>query len=160
AVDNDGALVVAEYAIVLTQAPQEDVLVTVVPTAPKNGEQGIGLKLSPSDTPNLRGVTVVFTRDNWFVPQVITVTAPDDGVAEGVREYVIQHSVMQGNSADDGDPYDRLNVPSVVAQVYDSTSPAVAVGETGGSTLVAEGGRTDGTGLQSSDTYVIGLSKA
>src|SRR5262249_53891414 len=127
-----GALVVAQYALVLTQAPQEDVLVTAVPTPPKKeeadeGKKGIGLKLRSTEA-NLRGVTAVFTRDDWFIPHVITVTAPDDHLAEGgVREYVIQHTVMQGNSADDGDPYDHLNVPSVVAQVYDSTSAAVAV---------------------------------
>ena len=67
---------VTSYLIVLTRSPEEDVQVTAAPIPLRESEQragGKGIALNGSET----GVVLVFNRSNWFIPQRITVTAPD-----------------------------------------------------------------------------------
>ncbi len=83
----------APYEVSLTIKPASDVTVTITP--------GGGLQTSAG--------SLVFTPANWDTPRVITVTVPDDAVAEGDRTVNIKHSVLgQGNYA--GAPGETLVV--------------------------------------------------
>ncbi|MDA1231018.1 MAG: hypothetical protein O2856_09610, partial [Planctomycetota bacterium] len=129
------------YAVVLTRAPEEAVLVTAVPTLPRRSEAragGLGVEVNGKRD----GVSLVFDRTNWFVPQFITVTAPQDTLAEGPRDYLIQHSVQQGGSADDGGAYDKLSLPTVAANVFDDDAAGVVVLPGVQQAIAAEDGRT------------------
>ena len=79
-------------------------------------------------------MTLLFTAANWFLPQFITVTAQDDGLAEGTRFINIQHTVVQGAVPDDGGAYDGLAVAGVTVEVVDANSASVVVApyDTGG----------------------------
>ncbi|MFA5028194.1 MAG: hypothetical protein WC713_09980, partial [Candidatus Methylomirabilota bacterium] len=162
AVEGGGA--VLRYEVVLTRPPEEDVQVTASPSGPKESDLAAGAKGIVLSTAaalvltngNPRGVTLVFTKDNWANPQTVYIAAPDDLVAEGTQDYVIQHTVKQGASADDGGAYDKLKVASLAAKVVDNDVASVIVTETLGSTVVAEE-RTDAPFNE--DTYQVVLSK-
>ena len=81
------------YEVVLSAAPTEDVFVTVTPEITKTTRTGgirhdiVQLAVS-SDAPdavvNPDGtVTLRFTADNWFLPQVVKVSAVDDQFVDG-----------------------------------------------------------------------------
>ena len=153
-------LVSAAYTVVLTRSPEEEVRVTASPTPPTEKEQadgGEGVTLNGSE----QGTTLVFDRTNWFIPQTITITAPDDALAEGLRSVEIKHSVIQGVSAEDGGEYDGIAVRSLHVDVVDNDSPGILVAETGGDTVVAEAGEVDPSGnvLSASDNYSVVLTK-
>ena len=146
-------LVQDRYSIVLTRSPEDSVQVTAVPTLSKRSEHqagGQGLMLNGK----LDGVSLLFDRSNWFIPQYILVTAPNDELAEGARQVLIQHSVQQGGSADDGGAYDNISVPTVVADVIDNDTAGVlvaAVAVAGARAVVTEEGESGA----SYDYYVV-----
>ena len=76
---------------------------------------------------NEAGVTLIFGRTDWFVAQTISIVALADTFAEGTRVIPILHTVTQGASSEDGDPYDNLAVPSVPVFVIDDDSADVIV---------------------------------
>ncbi len=148
-----GDLVHDTYQIVLTHAPEESVRITASPTRSQSddrtGAQGVLLNGSAT------GVTLVFDRTNWFIPQTITITAPDDSVAEGRRLYTILHTVIQGGSGADGGAYDNLPVLSATVEVVDDDAASVIIAPTGFDTVVAEGVNAQ----PAKDTYAIVLSR-
>ena len=95
----------------------------------------------------------------------MTVTAPDDALAEGTRFINIQHILSQGSSPDDGGAYDGLAVPGVVVEVVDddaadvtivSVTPVGDEGTADDGTLISENASGD---LPASDRYAVLLSK-
>ena len=86
---------------------------------------------------------LLFDRSNWFIPQYVTVRAPRDSYAEGDQEILIQHSVQQGGSADDGGAYDKISIPTVVTQVIDEDTAGVLVIPGAEPTIVAEAGNSE-----------------
>ena len=156
------------FSVVLTQAPTENVRITLAPTALSEQQAlagGKNIQLNGSDN----GVTLLFTTANWFLPQFITVSASNDGLAEGTRFITIQSTVVQGASPDDGGAYDGLAVSSVTAEVVDANSatvvvtpinPGLSAPENG--LLVAENSALQSTGgnsIPAQDEYAIVLSK-
>ncbi|MCK9231001.1 MAG: hypothetical protein M0P18_10020, partial [Syntrophales bacterium] len=140
----------AVYSVVLTRSPEEEVRVTASPSLPRESEsaaggEGILLKREgdPDAAASAQGITLLFDRTNWFIPQRVMVIAPQDDLAEGTRVYNIQHSVMQGARPDDGGAYDGIPVLGVVATVIDDDTAGVLVVQAGGDTVVAEGGAPD-----------------
>ncbi|MFT5527480.1 MAG: hypothetical protein ACI9HK_005462, partial [Pirellulaceae bacterium] len=126
------------YTVVLTRAITDNVYVTAKPSSRRESEVRAGgrsIALNGSES----GITLVFDRTNWFEPQVIEITAPQDAVAEGMQDVNIQHSVRQGATEKDGDDYDAINVASVSVQVVDDDVSEVLVAP-GDETMVIEGG--------------------
>lgn len=124
------------YSLVLDTEPTGDVVIDIV----SDTDTGVTL-----DT-NL----VTFTPDDWFVPQVISVTAVDDAVDEGATAVAtISHSINLGSTVDSeyGAP---VSIAPVAAIVADNDVAGVTVTESGGSTEVTEGG--------ASDTYTLVLA--
>ncbi|MEZ2322181.1 MAG: DUF4347 domain-containing protein [Microcoleus sp.] len=93
---------------------------------------------------------IVFTAVNWNVPQTVTVTATDDTVVEGTHSGTILHSVAAGSAAE----YLPVAIAPVTVTIADNdtaTTPAgVTVTQSGGNTIVVEGGATD--------TYQVALN--
>jgi hypothetical protein len=102
----------------------------------------------------LDGVILQFDRTNWFIPQFISVSAPLDDLAEGARVLNIQHSVQQGGSPDDGGEYDKLTLPTIVAEVIDADTAGVVVAPARGGALVSEAGT-----FASSSEYQVVLTQ-
>ncbi|MCH9662068.1 MAG: hypothetical protein K0U66_00230 [Gammaproteobacteria bacterium] len=69
------------YSMALAAQPSENVIVTI--------DAGAALQVSPQ--------SLVFTPNNWNQPQVVTVSAASDGVAEGNLQKVIAHSMSSGD---------------------------------------------------------------
>ncbi|MDO9173909.1 MAG: hypothetical protein Q7V62_03830, partial [Actinomycetota bacterium] len=116
----------ARYSVVLTRSPKEDVRVTAAPSAIRQSESlagGKGIALNGSEA----GTTLLFDRTNWFIPQIVTVTAPADLLAEGRRILNILHTVVQGADVSDGGEYDALAVPSPVVEVFDDDAAGVVI---------------------------------
>ena len=82
---------------------------------------------------------LTFVPAGWNTPQTVTVTAVNDLVAEGLHGSVITHTLASA----DGD-YNGLAVANVIANITDNDAAGVTVAESGGSTVVAEGGAGDG----------------
>ncbi len=120
------------YSLVLSTQPSADVIVTLsVDTAQ--------LGATPTN--------LTFTPANWANAQTVTVTAVNDSVVEGSLISPISHA------ATSSDPdYNGLFVSQVFVSVVDNDSrkAAVDIAETGGNTVVTEGG--------TSDSYLVALS--
>ena len=105
------------YTVVLTTLPTDTV--TITPTASNGAAQVV---------PASRN----FTPANWDTPQLFTVSAPDDDVAQGSRPDTITHA------AESGDPdYEGIAVGSVAVTIGDDDNAAVTVSES--SVTVTEG---------------------
>ena len=145
------------YTVVLSRSPVDTVVVSAVPTLSTRADQlaggeGVFLSKKESDADGLRdGVSLLFDRTNWFIPQKVYVRAPDDSLSEGLRTVNIQHSVKQGVTSDDGDEYDNLSLPTVVAEVVDDDAAGVLVVPAPDGNVVAEAGRH----ASSSDYQVV-----
>ena len=142
ATDLDGRAYVLEgvngiqdyYSIALTAAPNagETVRVTVNTDA----------QLDTNVT------TLTFDSTNWSTAQVVSVSATDDPVLDGVEFSTITHSV-----ASTGGKYSNVTtIDSIEFVVYDDETPGALVEQTNGSTIIS----TDGT----TDTYRVRLTAA
>jgi len=107
------------YTLALSSQPTDNVTVTVNPDS----------QLSTSV------VSVAFTTGNWSTPQMVTVTAMDDAVAEGLHTGTITHSASSDDSAYSG----GLAIDDVIADISDNDS----AGMTLATLTVEEGGATD-----------------
>ncbi|PSB22774.1 hypothetical protein C7B69_15355, partial [filamentous cyanobacterium Phorm 46] len=114
------------YSIVLTKSP----------TAPVTVNFAAGSQIDAI-------APITFTPANWNVPQTVTVTATDDTVVEETHSGTISHSVAAGSAAE----YLPVAIAPVSVTITDNdtatTAAGVTVTQTGGSTIVAEGGTTD-----------------
>jgi hypothetical protein len=109
------------YTVVLNSAPSASVTVGIAPDA----------QLTTSPSPGL-----TFTTANWNVPQTVTVTAANDAIAEGAHSGTITHSASGGG-------YTGVSIATVVASIGDNDTAGVTVAQSGGTTVVAEGGASD-----------------
>jgi len=95
------------YAVSLVAGPTASVTITVTPAA--------GLTTDKS--------ALIFTTDDWAVPQTVTVTATPDTVCTGPRTLAVTHAAS-------GDNYGSVSVASVVVSVADDDTAAVLVSPT------------------------------
>ena len=99
----------AAYTVVLTSEPAGDVTVAI---------EGI------TDTDLLLdNASLIFTAQNWSIPQTVTLTAEHDNDAVDEPQVTITHSV----SSTDDPTYDGLNVGSIVVTVTDDDDVGVTV---------------------------------
>ncbi len=151
------------YTVVLTKEPEEDVRVTVVPEAPSesaqaSGARGVNVYLADDDPPG-DALTLLFSKNNWFIPQTVFIEALADSVSEGTEYYTINHSVIEGISPDDEGAYDGIPVREITVEVTDTDGPGVVVRQLNGGneedklTRVAEVG-----GFETEDRYELLLT--
>ncbi|MQA42590.1 TolB-like translocation protein [Rugamonas aquatica] len=94
------------YSVVLAQVPNADVTVTI----------------SPDKQLSVARTKLVFTPDNWNVPQVVSVQALQDGVAEGKHNGVITHTVTSTDI-----DYTVVKPSSVTVAINDAVVPTVVL---------------------------------
>lgn len=94
------------YTMALTQAPDADVKITVGP----------GNQLSVART------ELVFTPENWSVPQVVSVQALSDGVAEGRHTATIVHTVASTDVN-----FTVVEPANVTVTITDGVTPTIVV---------------------------------
>lgn len=94
------------YSVVLTQVPSANVTVTV----------------TPDKQVSLARTQLVFTPDNWNVPQLVSVQALQDGVAEGKHSGVITHTVTSTDI-----DYTVVKPSSVTVAINDAVVPTVVL---------------------------------
>ncbi len=135
-VDNDtaGAIVPASLAAVeggpagvhamrLTSQPSADVTITL-------GFDAAQVSLSQA--------IFTFTPANWNVAQITDVTAVDDAIAEGPHSSTITHSAASADPL-----YQGVAIANTRVDITDNDAAGVARVESGGSTIVSEGGSGD-----------------
>ncbi|MEM7415427.1 MAG: hypothetical protein AAF389_08020 [Gemmatimonadota bacterium] len=117
-----------------------------------------------SDDPSESSVSVSqlnFTPGNWNVPQQVVVQGVDDDLIDGTQPSTISVSV---NALLSDDAYDGVPPEFVSVNTTDNDLASFSVTESGGGTLVAEGGAQDDfeivLGAQPSSDVVIDLVSA
>ncbi|MCL4859476.1 MAG: HYR domain-containing protein, partial [Caldilineaceae bacterium] len=90
------------------------VVLTLQPTA------NVTIQIATDGQTTVSPTSLTFTPANWETAQTVTVTAVDDGVAEGVHTSAISHSA---ESLDAG--YDGIAIATVTATIADNDAPAV-----------------------------------
>ncbi len=144
--DARSSLVFDGYEVMLTRPPTETVYVTAAPILPKESErraggQGLALRKNGDTGPfDPAGITLAFDRTNWYVPQTIQVSAPDDFLAEGIRVLNIAHSVQQGAVDNDGGEYDGARAARIAVEAVDNDVSELLIAPAPGETVVIEGG--------------------
>jgi alpha-tubulin suppressor-like RCC1 family protein len=132
---------------------------TVVLISQPTGNVVIGI--SSSDTSE--GVTDVssltFNGANWNIPQTVTITGVNDGVADGNQPYTIITAPATSSEAG----YSGLNAPDVGVTNNEIGAAAIIVTPTSGLTTTEAGGKATFTvrlANQPSGNVVIGLSSS
>ena len=126
------------YEIALTQPPQSDVRIQLT-----NSE---GQLTAVADADPSRDY-LIFTPQNWNVPQTVRVRAVDDGQAENFHRSSIRHVSSSNDPA-----YAGVGMPRVIVNIIDNDFPGMMIIPSGGATEVAESG--------ASDTYQVVLTMA
>jgi hypothetical protein len=112
------------YDMVLNSQPESGKTVTIT-IATADGQA--------TTTPT----SLVFNETNWNVAQIVTVTAVDDTVIEGLHASTLTHTAVSTDSN-----YDGIAISSVIANITDNDTAGVTITESG-TTDVSEGGTTD-----------------
>lgn len=94
------------YSLALTQVPSANITVTI----------------SPDKQLSVARTQLIFTPDNWNVPQVVSVQALQDGVAEGKHSGVITHTVTSTDI-----DYTVVKPSSVTVAISDAMVPTVVL---------------------------------
>ncbi|MBE7439779.1 MAG: hypothetical protein HS115_15080 [Spirochaetales bacterium] len=120
------------YQIVLASQPSASVAIQITFDTAQ-------LRLNGQGTTPL---SLTFSTTNWNVAQNIVITAYDDTTVEGNHSSVLSHAVTSNDSA-----YQGASVANITVSITDNDGPGISVIETGGDTVVTEGGATDSYGL-------------
>ncbi|MEP7051247.1 MAG: Calx-beta domain-containing protein [Pseudomonadota bacterium] len=123
----------AHFTVVLDHKPSSDVSIRLTSSDSKEGT------LTPDDGP----LTLVFTKDNWDAPQVVTVTGVDDSVPDPDKAY----SIILDPAVTDDESF-LLNPVYVHLINIDNETAGVSVAPTSG--LV-----TSESGMQDTFTVVL-----
>jgi CSLREA domain-containing protein len=110
------------YQLVLTAAPTSDVTVTLVSNT----------QVSVSSS------SLIFTPDNYFTVQTVTVTATDDHRVEGAHTGSIAHTVSSSDMN-----YNAMGLATLIPAITDNDSFGISVTQSSGSTNVIEGSTAD-----------------
>jgi len=146
-VDEEG-LIQDNYSIVLDYPPYDYVIVTASydeQICLETNSAYLGYAVS-RQTKTGRSVELIFTPEDWYIPQVVTVTAVDDAVAEGTGVSAIAHSAYSSDQA-----YNGIGIDNLTVSVLDNDYAVVMISESGRSTDVEETGPT-------SDSYDVVLT--
>ena len=124
------------FTVVLSEAPTSEVSIHVGSGVGALGTHQVLFTSAITTTPTATAI-LTFTSSNYYVAQTVTVTAVDDSVGEGRHTAVITARV-------NGGPLSFFGVvaTSFTAEITDNDK-ALLLGDTAGSTDVAEGGATD-----------------
>ncbi len=107
------------YSAVLSSQPTDDVIVTI----------------SPDNQVNVSPSSLTFTPSDWAAPQVVTVTAADDAVAEAAAAGTITHLVTSLSDTS----YNGISTDDVTVNISDDDIAGVSMN----TMTVAESGATD-----------------
>jgi len=127
--ESDGSTDVSEdgagdsYTVALTSQPAADVQISL---ATPDGQ----LHVTPT--------VLTFTTINWATPQVVTVNALDDDLAEGLHSGAVAHTATSTDLN-----YNNILIPDVIASITDNDTAGVEITESDGTTNVSEDGATD-----------------
>ena len=116
------------YQLKLDKEPVLDVSVVITPESPLDLGNGAG-----------KAITRTLTPDQWSTPAVITVTVPDDDIAQGIRTFYIQHL------ATSSDPdYGSTEIPfspraELEVRVEDDDSPGLEINPPNFAPTIKEG---------------------
>ena len=151
---NYDAIVIADVNANITDNETDAVLVTESGGDTNISEAGVTdsytlvLGAQPSGTVNVvitadadstvSTSSIDFSTTTWNIAQTITVTALNDGIAEGPHISTLTHTV---SSSDLG--YDEIVVDNVSANVTDNDTAGVTATQSGGTTNIAEAGASD-----------------
>lgn len=119
----------------VTEGGQDDSIAVVLRTAPT---ANVTITVDGGTDVSGAPLTLTFTPQNWNQAQNVTLSAIDDSLVEGTE---IKGVVLLAASADAA--YDGLSSTVSVTVLDNDFPPGLTVIETGGSTIVTEGGAGD-----------------
>ena len=119
------------YEISLTQQPAANVYVTVKLSDMED-------QLTVGEERNSDQIVLVFTPENWYVPQTVLVGAIDDAVVENFHRSSIRHISSSSDPA-----YDGVGMKRLIVNIIDDDYAGVMIIPSDGATEVIEGGQTD-----------------
>lgn len=128
-VDNDTAgVTVSQTAVSVTEGGTSDTYTVVLNSQPT---ANVTVTVTGDAQASISPTTLTFTSANWNTAQTVTVTAVDDGTAEGAHTGSITHSASGGG-------YDAVSIASVTANITDNDAPGIDT-DTSGFSDITEG---------------------
>lgn len=112
-----------------------------LPEPPAPGEV-VTITISPDAQLRTDGTRVEFTAANYAQPRTIRVTAVNDPAPEGQHAGEIRHDVLSSGALTGG-RYAGATADRLIVTVHDNDQHDVAIAESGGATVVTEGGNDD-----------------
>lgn len=105
----------------------------------------VTVNIAPNTQVSAAPLSLSFNALTWNTPQMVTVTATNDSVAEGAHTGIISHTAVSADAA-----YNSISISQVTANITDNDTAGVSVVPQ--NILIAEGGVTA--------TYVINLTSS
>ncbi len=102
------------FSVVLDRQPAADV---TIPISSSNTAEG-----------DVDQTELVFTQDNWYVPQFVTVTGVDDDLQDGPQGY----SIVVGTAVSKDGDFNDIDPPDVTATNIDDDSIGVTISPASG----------------------------
>ena len=106
---------------VVTSEDGETATIQVSLSSPPTDEVSFGLSISDLSEGSIDKDTLEFSPDDWNLPQIVTVTGVDDGLADGPIPYSILTSPVASADA----RYDGIDPPDVAITNFDNEPPVV-----------------------------------
>ncbi|MDH5759259.1 MAG: Ig-like domain-containing protein, partial [Gemmatimonadota bacterium] len=124
----------------VTEGGGMDTVVVVLAAAPTSNVVLVVSSDDPGEV-SVSPAALTFTPANWSVQRIVTVTGVDDALLDGDQASLVTVAVDAVNSDDGYDPVPDRTVPVTTS---DDDVAGFTVVESGGSTVVNEGGSSDG----------------
>ena len=115
------------FSVVLDRQPAADV---TIPISSSNTAEG-----------DVDQTELVFTQDNWYVPQFVTVTGVDDDLQDGPQGY----SIVVGTAVSKDGDFNDIDPPDVTATNIDDDSIGVTISPASGLETTEAGGEASFT---------------
>ncbi len=119
----DAGITVAPTAGLLTTEGGESDAVAIVLDRQPSGDVTIPISSSNTAEGVVDKSELVFTQDNWYVPQIVTVTGVDDALADGSQAY----SIITGAATSADADYDGIDPADVSVINLDDEAAGVTL---------------------------------
>ncbi len=143
----DAGVTVNPASGLLTTEAGETASFTVVLNRQPSADVSISLQSSDLLEGAVDLAEVVFTQDNWYIPQLVTVTGVDDALLDGPKTY----NIVTGGAVSADTDFSGLDVPDVTVTNIDDDQYGITISPLTGLQTTEAGGTT---------SFIVRLNKA
>lgn len=142
--DPDFLITQSDDTTIVSEDGLEDIIVVNILSKPFN-DVVLDIEVSDSTEVELSSKRIIFNKDDWSTPQLLTVKGVDDELVDGNSSTELRFFIVDSLSYN---PYDKIDDKYVtVLNIDDESLPNFMLSESENTTIVNESGTTDQIGI-------------